>query len=100
MVVHIVPSSTTSPPIAGLDYISIANQSLVFDSVNTFAEVAVGIINDTALEAMERLFASLEIRSAETRGVLLDPSEAAVDIQDNDGLWAYPVIVSLPTLHP
>ncbi len=62
------------------------NQSLVFSSTSNFSEVAVSIVNDTTLEVLEVFFASLEIQSAEPRGVILAPIEATVDIQDNDGM--------------
>ncbi len=77
-----LPSSS----IANLDYAGVLDRSIVLNSTSTFSDIVVSIANDSTLEAMEQFVASLVIVSTDTRGVILDPLEATVNIQDNDGL--------------
>ncbi len=79
-------SISLSPPLAGLDYNSVLDRQLLFSDTNAMSEVIVSIVNDSAVENVEQFFAALTIESTETRGVILAPIEATIDIQDNDGL--------------
>ena len=69
----------------GQDYQSIATVNLMFSSVNREIVTGISIINDDVDELPEDFFANLNLVTIRSN-IIVDPSMATVNIDDDDGM--------------
>ena len=67
------------------DYSGISQQ-FTFDSDNTRFSFTVPILNDDSVESTEQFIITVTTNTVQFPGVVLNPSQVAVSISDDDGM--------------
>ena len=75
-------------PLAASDY-SALSQDVVFPAGITHRSVAIPIMEDSVLEAVESFFVSVTVPADHAGVVLLDTEAATINITDDDSKWRY-----------